>query len=106
MGEKQNWLLLIEAAISRLRNINNNSKSPKTPQSQISDGTINNNNNGNKTPTLTPGIDDDDYYAPYWVPDDASNNCSCCKSEFTVLNRRHHCRRCGNLVCKTCCKNK
>ena len=100
--EKQNWLLLIGAAISRLKNVNNNSTSPKTPQSQISDY---NNNDGNNTPTITPGIDDEDYYAPYWVPDDASNNCSCCNSEFTVLNRRHHCRRCGNLVCKTCCKN-
>ncbi|KAH6560835.1 hypothetical protein BASA50_007420 [Batrachochytrium salamandrivorans] len=37
-----------------------------------------------------------------WVPDDSSHDCSICASLFGILNRRHHCRLCGQLVCGTC----
>lgn len=34
-----------------------------------------------------------------WVKDSAVSTCMCCKrSKFTLLNRRHHCRRCGRVV--------
>lgn len=26
----------------------------------------------------------------------------CCQSAFSMFNRRHHCRRCGRLVCHSC----
>lgn len=29
-------------------------------------------------------------------------NCRLCGSEFDAINRRHHCRRCGRLVCDPC----
>jgi len=34
-------------------------------------------------------------------PDHESTICddATCKSSFTILNRRHHCRRCGNIFC-------
>merc|ERR1712154_504011 len=81
MGEKQNWILLLEAAISRL-----------------TDG---DNENDDELSVMR-----DEHYAPYWIPDESSNKCSCCNVEFSVLNRKHHCRRCGNLVCKLCSKNR
>ncbi|XP_076450572.1 pleckstrin homology domain-containing family F member 2-like isoform X2 [Babylonia areolata] len=41
--------------------------------------------------------------SPVWVPDSATKVCQHCKrSEFTVINRRHHCRHCGLVVCNTC----
>ena len=37
-----------------------------------------------------------------WIPDEHVNACSVCHVEFTVYNRRHHCRACGNVVCGAC----
>ena len=38
--------------------------------------------------------------APVWMPDRAVTRCSICNASFNVLNRRHHCRMCGAVVCK------
>lgn len=40
--------------------------------------------------------------APVWVPDAEASKCHICSHMFTVLKRRHHCRLCGNIVCKNC----
>ncbi|KAF2160949.1 hypothetical protein M409DRAFT_59476 [Zasmidium cellare ATCC 36951] len=37
----------------------------------------------------------------HWKPDESSNSCYVCSESFTWFFRRHHCRRCGNLVCAT-----
>ncbi|XP_075386626.1 zinc finger FYVE domain-containing protein 26 [Tenrec ecaudatus] len=38
-----------------------------------------------------------------WVPDEMESVCMVCRREhFTMFNRRHHCRRCGRLVCSSC----
>lgn len=38
------------------------------------------------------------------APDCTSNtdNCECCSVKFTMVKRRHHCRRCGHCVCVDC----
>ncbi|XP_043271458.1 uncharacterized protein Sptz [Venturia canescens] len=38
-----------------------------------------------------------------WVPNDKASECSCCRVViFSMFNRRHHCRRCGRVVCGAC----
>ncbi|KOC64689.1 Zinc finger FYVE domain-containing protein 26 [Habropoda laboriosa] len=47
-------------------------------------------------PTLVPTKEE-------WVPNDKARKCSCCKTViFSMFNRRHHCRRCGRVICATC----
>ncbi|XP_026194977.1 zinc finger FYVE domain-containing protein 26 isoform X2 [Anabas testudineus] len=42
-----------------------------------------------------------------WVPDTQHHVCMVCKRErFTMFNRRHHCRKCGRLVCHACSERK
>ncbi|XP_072896254.1 zinc finger FYVE domain-containing protein 26 isoform X1 [Hemitrygon akajei] len=42
-----------------------------------------------------------------WVPDSKAMYCLvCCKERFTMFNRRHHCRRCGRVVCQSCSTNR
>jgi len=41
--------------------------------------------------------------SPVWVPDhDASVCMHCKKTEFSLVNRRHHCRKCGHVICSSC----
>ncbi|XP_020279494.1 uncharacterized protein LOC109852609 isoform X2 [Pseudomyrmex gracilis] len=42
-----------------------------------------------------------------WVPNDRAKECSCCKAViFSMFNRRHHCRRCGRVVCAVCSQHR
>ncbi|RWS15865.1 Pleckstrin domain-containing family F member 2-like protein [Dinothrombium tinctorium] len=46
-------------------------------------------------------------HAAVWVPDAEARRCMHCnKSEFSLLNRRHHCRSCGAVICGACSKHK
>ncbi|XP_054011038.1 uncharacterized protein LOC128893821 [Hylaeus anthracinus] len=42
-----------------------------------------------------------------WVPNDKATVCSCCKIViFSMFNRRHHCRRCGRVICAQCSQHR
>ncbi|XP_046971190.1 zinc finger FYVE domain-containing protein 26 homolog isoform X2 [Vanessa cardui] len=42
-----------------------------------------------------------------WVEDYTADRCMVCKiSIFSMIIRRHHCRRCGRVVCQGCSRNK
>ncbi len=40
--------------------------------------------------------------APAWKEDAEATCCFRCRSEFTTLKRRHHCRACGQIFCHSC----
>ncbi|KRX23997.1 WD repeat and FYVE domain-containing protein 3 [Trichinella nelsoni] len=40
--------------------------------------------------------------ADHWVQDPSRNLCSNCHQKFTLTDRRHHCRNCGQLFCSRC----
>lgn len=42
-----------------------------------------------------------------WVPDSEVRKCPVCQvTIFSMFSRRHHCRRCGRVVCSTCSQHK
>lgn len=64
----------------------------------------NNNNNARKKMSREEAIKEYDLHVDKtsWKPDNSSNICSNCDSKFTFTKRRHHCRKCGELVCMKC----
>lgn len=41
----------------------------------------------------------------FWMPDESCRVCYECDSQFTLFNRRHHCRLCGRIFCSNCTSN-
>ncbi|KAJ7951437.1 1-phosphatidylinositol-3-phosphate 5-kinase [Quillaja saponaria] len=41
----------------------------------------------------------------FWMPDQSCRVCYECDSQFTIFNRRHHCRLCGRVFCGKCTEN-
>ncbi|XP_050135002.1 1-phosphatidylinositol-3-phosphate 5-kinase FAB1B-like [Malus sylvestris] len=41
----------------------------------------------------------------FWMPDHSCRVCYECDSQFTVFNRKHHCRLCGRVFCAKCTEN-
>lgn len=39
----------------------------------------------------------------HWKPDSKAPVCDHCEQPFSLALRRHHCRRCGNIFCLSCC---
>ncbi|KAL9671187.1 hypothetical protein QQ045_008753 [Rhodiola kirilowii] len=38
----------------------------------------------------------------FWMPDKSCRHCYECDVQFTIINRRHHCRICGQVFCSKC----
>jgi hypothetical protein len=53
------------------------------------------------------GVTDEEHvHRPVWKQDGTTTNCPYCRVKFTMVKRRHHCRKCGNLVCGDCSKRR
>ena len=37
---------------------------------------------------------------PLWVNDNEVEGCRQCMLNFTLLRRKHHCRKCGQIYCE------
>ncbi|CAI5756254.1 unnamed protein product [Candida verbasci] len=42
---------------------------------------------------------------PVWQNDSEVSQCNLCNSHFSLINRRHHCRKCGKIICGNCSNN-
>lgn len=57
--------------------------------------------------TLARNLNNDNSLSPVWIPDTEAMKCmSCLITEFSWIQRRHHCRSCGNVVCSKCSQQK
>lgn len=45
-------------------------------------------------------------FAVTWIPNQDSAICMRCSEKFTITQRRHHCRKCGLVVCAACSKKR
>ena len=43
-------------------------------------------------------------YGITWKQDSETNACPLCNQAFTLIRRRHHCRKCGGVFCHKCSK--
>ena len=41
-----------------------------------------------------------------WKVDSTTSMCDLCFAKFTLLKRKHHCRKCGTIVCNDCSSNR
>ncbi|XP_074588886.1 1-phosphatidylinositol-3-phosphate 5-kinase FAB1B-like isoform X2 [Curcuma longa] len=54
---------------------------------------------------ITSKTEPDSISRAFWMPDDSCMVCYECDSQFTIFNRRHHCRKCGRIFCAKCTSN-
>lgn len=43
-----------------------------------------------------------EYTLPRWQPDSEVTHCPICDTQFSFWYRKHHCRKCGRVVCASC----
>ncbi|KAB0793199.1 hypothetical protein PPYR_12819 [Photinus pyralis] len=42
--------------------------------------------------------------ADHWLKDEGADYCAACTIRFTIYERKHHCRNCGQVFCSKCSK--
>ncbi|KYR00698.1 pleckstrin (PH) domain-containing protein [Tieghemostelium lacteum] len=93
--EKAAWIKEIEQV---LKFLGQNEGSVARMNKQYSSMKILKNTNGQGEEEQSQGS----ISAPVWIPDNDALECMICTAKFTTIRRRHHCRRCGNVVCGKC----
>lgn len=46
--------------------------------------------------------DSPDFVLSRWQPDAEATYCPICYTQFSIFVRKHHCRKCGRVVCNSC----
>lgn len=68
----------------------------ENPPSRISQPRTVSSNHSNYSPPLM------DVSLPQWQADSAVSECPICNTVFSFWHRKHHCRKCGRVVCSAC----
>ncbi|RDA89728.1 hypothetical protein CP533_6851 [Ophiocordyceps camponoti-saundersi (nom. inval.)] len=50
----------------------------------------------------TQGSGSPEVALPRWQPDAEVTYCPICNAQFSIFVRKHHCRKCGRVVCNSC----
>ena len=95
--EKQRWLSLYSEAQTGVRELQASER-----KRNLSLGVT----TAEEMAALEKEEEHDAVAAAPWVADHAEFNCLICEDPFSALNRRHHCRLCGLLVCQKCSGSK
>ncbi|KAK4195681.1 putative E3 ubiquitin-protein ligase ZNRF2 [Triangularia verruculosa] len=53
-------------------------------------------------PLPTRGDPQGELILPRWQPDAEVTYCPICQNQFSIFVRKHHCRKCGRVVCASC----
>lgn len=48
------------------------------------------------------GTQEPEFVLPRWQPDAEVTYCPICQTQFSIFVRKHHCRKCGRVVCNSC----
>lgn len=52
--------------------------------------------------TITENERRNEVILPRWQPDSEVHKCPICRTPFSFFLRKHHCRKCGRVVCNSC----
>ena len=52
--------------------------------------------------SMIPPRRESDLVLPQWQPDSDVSKCPVCQTDFHFFYRKHHCRKCGRVVCAAC----
>lgn len=63
---------------------------------------LNDHHHLSNTPWPTQGTDYMEHIRPRWQPDEEVTECPICEVAFSFWFRKHHCRKCGRVVCASC----
>tara|TARA_B110000208_G_scaffold189674_2_gene251757 strand:- start:480 stop:2723 length:2244 start_codon:yes stop_codon:yes gene_type:complete len=74
---------------------------------KLTDEVIANNHNHTVNKTSDNALKELSSYSKHrkiysWINDTDVTKCYNCKQQFTIMNRKHHCRNCGNIFCHKC----
>ncbi|KAI0890673.1 FYVE-domain-containing protein [Annulohypoxylon maeteangense] len=57
-------------------------------------------------PPFSPRRSPQEVSLPRWQPDSEVTYCPICRTQFSFFVRKHHCRKCGRVVCNSCSPHK
>ncbi|PUU75021.1 FYVE zinc finger-domain-containing protein [Tuber borchii] len=77
---------------------------PHLPRRNSNHGSVSSHSSQSPSPhrRVTSRRQTSELVLPEWQPDESVNRCPICHNGFTFFNRRHHCRKCGRVVCNPC----
>ena len=75
---------------------------PQMPQPRVSGGSSESFQARSNAIGMVSEASSEDVVLPRWQSDAEVTKCPVCRTEFSFWYRKHHCRKCGRVVCAAC----